>query len=180
MLVEPVWTLRSVPIGDPTKALADALPTVQRTLPAGLSAVALRSFVTGHGQSNAKNCAEFCKLAHTLTLGGAPTTADVWRADCATTAAPGQAGTYKYSRAGWCPGAGVLPWTLEGGGAGVEAALTQGAPLEVSYAIADYVNTCRPDATPCSGCTNGVTCNFDGGMHTEPLYWVSAALIGFR
>ncbi len=69
-------------------------------LPAG-SSYALRTFVTGHGQGNADNCAEFCPRDHTITAGKAAHTTQIWREDCATTAAPNQQGTYKYrARAG--------------------------------------------------------------------------------
>jgi hypothetical protein len=97
----------------------------------------------------------------------------IWRTDCATTTVPGQKGTYKLSRAGWCPGADVRPWIFD-----ATADIASGATI--GYDVATYVNTCRPDATTCTGCTLGTDCKYDGGAHTEPVYYVSSLLIAYR
>ena len=94
-----------------------------------------------------------------------PTPQKIWRTDCATTAAPNQQGTYQYSRAGWCPGADVKPWTFD-----VTADLGGAATVTFAYDVDAYENTCRPDAMPCAGCTLGAACAYDGGNHTEPNY----------
>jgi hypothetical protein len=172
--VIPVWTPRNVVYGDPAKPIAAAVPAQSIPLPAG-SSYALRTFITGHGQGNAGNCAEFCGRTHTLTAGATAHTQKVWRTDCATTAAPGQQGTYQYSRAGWCPGADVKPWVLD-----VTADVTAGATATFGYDVETYANTCRPDAMPCTGCTLGATCAYDGGTHTEPNYAISTVLIAYR
>ena len=137
-------------------------------MPAGAT-VRVRSLVTGHGQGNADNCAEFCARDHQVAIGDAVDTQRIWRADCATTAAPGQQGTWQYPRAGWCPGAMVTPWITD-------AAPAPG-PLTVRYDVAAYENTCRPDAPTCAGCTLGTGCAYDGGAHTEPGWEQSALLI---
>jgi Peptide-N-glycosidase F, C terminal/Peptide-N-glycosidase F, N terminal len=172
--VLPVWTMRSAVYGDPAKPIPSSLPPETLMLPSGTSSYALRTFVTGHGQGNAKNCAEFCSRQHTITAGTTAHEAKVWRTDCATTAAPNQEGTYKYSRAGWCPGADVRPWVID---------VTQdvaGGKATFAYDVEAYENTCRPDAAPCASCTLGSTCPYDGGNHTEPNYSVSSLLIAYR
>lgn len=171
--VLPVWTMHSGVYGDPAKPLSGSFPAQKLTPPAGATAFALRTFVTGHGQGNLENCAEFCARVHTLTVGGAPHTQKVWRTDCATTTVPGQKGTYKLSRAGWCPGADVRVWT-EDVTADVKGETT------IGYDVATYENTCRPDATTCTGCSLGTDCKYDGGNHTEPVYYVSTLLIAYK
>lgn len=173
--VLPVWTPRGAVFGDPAKPLADSVPTQTVALPAGATSYALRAIVTGHGQGNASNCAEFCPKNHTLTAGGTPHALKLWRADCATSGAPNQQGTYKYARAGWCPGADVLPWTVD-----VTADLAGQKSAEIGWDVEGWTNTCRPDAQPCTGCTLGTGCGYDGGAHTEPYYQVSALLIAFE
>ena len=172
--VTPVWTQRNVVYGDPSKPMAESAPAQSVTLPTG-STYALRTFVTGHGQGNAGNCAEFCSRTHTITAGTTPHAEKVWRNDCATTAAPNQEGTFKYSRAGWCPGADVRPWILD-----VTADVAGSATATFAYDVEAYENTCRPDATPCKSCTLGTTCDYDGGAHTEPNFAISTLLIAYR
>lgn len=171
----PVWTRTGAVYGDPAKTIASQIPEQQIPLPEGASSYVLRTFVTGHGQGNKDNCAEFCKRDHTITAGGVAHTQQIWRADCPTTAVPNQQGTWKYPRAGWCPGADVLPWNVD-----VTADASGAATLGLSYDVEAYENTCRPDASPCTACTLGAACDYDGGGHTEPNYQVSMLLIAYR
>lgn len=170
----PVWLRRQAVYGDPAKPLADSVPAREIPLPKG-SSFALRTFITGHGQGNKNNCAEFCQRDHTLLAGSSPFTQTIWRTDCAETAVPGQQGTWKYSRAGWCPGADVRPWITD-----VTADAAGAASLKVEYSVEEYDNSCRPDAPVCEGCTLGTGCEYDGGAHTEPNYQVSSLLIAYQ
>jgi hypothetical protein len=167
--VVPLFAPRRVVYGDPARPV-----DVQTTfdVPAGTTATRLRAFVTGHGQGNADNCAEFCARDHTFQIGTETMTTSLWRDDCATTAVPNQAGTWRYARAGWCPGAMVRPWSAD-------FAATPGL-LAIRYDIEAYENTCRPDAATCGGCTLGTGCAYDDGAHTEPGWEQSAALVLFR
>jgi hypothetical protein len=85
---------------------------------------------------------------------------------------PDQPGTWKFARAGWCPGATVEPWG--------ERLAVGDAPVDVRYRMEVYENTCRPDADDCSGCTLGETCGYDGGLHTAPRVRVSGLAIFTR
>lgn len=170
----PVWTLRQVTYGDPSQPISSAAPPSTLSLPPATS-YALRTFVTGHGQGNADNCAEFCGKTHTITVGAMAHAQKIWRTDCATTAAPNQQGTYQYSRAGWCPGADVKPWTFD-----VTSDLAGVTSGSFAYDVEAYENTCRPDANPCTGCTLGTGCAYDGGNHTEPNYQLSSLLIAYQ
>jgi hypothetical protein len=172
--VVPVWTMTYVPYGDPARPVPSSALPATPALPEA-SAYDLRAFVTGHGQGNADNCAEFCSRDHTLTVGATAHTTTLWRNDCAETAAPNQEGTYQFSRAGWCPGAFAHPWVVD-----VTADVAGGSSATIGYDVEAYDNTCRPDAAECTGCTLGTGCEYDGGAHTEPNYQVSAAIIAFR
>lgn len=170
----PIWTQHDAVYGDPDQPLAMSVPP--KTLDLGdATAFAVRVLVTGHGQGNADNCAEFCSRRHTLTVAGVAHDQTIWRDDCATTAVPGQHGTWQYSRAGWCPGADVRVWTVD-----VSADLAGAAQGTIAYDVEPYLNTCRPAATQCVGCTLGTGCAYDGGAHTEPHYSLSGLLVGFR
>jgi hypothetical protein len=164
--VIPLWPPQSIVYGDPSK------PTAQYanvTIPDGANGGKVIALVTGHGQGNADNCGEFCEKEHTITVGTASAKTKIWRDDCATTAAPGQSGSYQYPRAGWCPGAIVEPWETDLG-------LVPG-PLTIGYDVEPYTNTCRPDSPTCTGCTLGTGCAYDGGNHTEPNWQQSAVLV---
>ncbi|MBI2389192.1 MAG: hypothetical protein HYV09_06210 [Deltaproteobacteria bacterium] len=180
--VLPIWTMHSGVYGDPAKPIATSFPEQKLTLPTGATSYAVRTLVTGHGQGNLENCAEFCPREHTVTVSGVAHKERVWRSDCATSSVPGQKGTYKLSRAGWCPGADVRPWIFD-----ATADVASGATIAdaasgatIAYDVATYVNTCRPDSPTCAGCTLGTDCKYDGGSHTEPVYFVSSLLIAYR
>ncbi|MBK9036137.1 MAG: hypothetical protein IPL61_33660 [Myxococcales bacterium] len=167
--VVPLWAPQRVVYGDPLRP-SDVTATVD--VPAGTTAVRVRSLVTGHGQGNADNCAEFCARDHTVAIADQLDVRSIWRADCATTAAPGQQGSWQYPRAGWCPGAIVAPWITD--------AAPAAGPITIRYDVAAYENTCRPDAPTCAGCALGTGCDYDGGAHTEPGWEQSAVLILYR
>jgi hypothetical protein len=159
-------------IGDPAHPPA---PSANVTLPAGASRAALRLFVSGHGQGNANNCAEFCSLGHAVLLGGAQVEKKpLWRDDCKNNPINNQAGTWQYARAGWCPGADVKPWTVS---LGQHAA---GQSFKVDYAIDSYVNTCSPASCTPSTCVFKTSCDYDNGNHTSPYYAFSGLVIAYR
>jgi hypothetical protein len=170
--VIPLWDETKFEYGDPAKPVSAAVATRLITLPAGAGQVELRSFITGHGQGNRDNCAEFCRRMHAFTVDGKRVERLLWRDDCATTAVKGQAGTWMYPRAGWCPGAEVLPWVAD-----VSAMAEAGKPITVGYEVQAYENTCRPDSPMCAGCALRTPCAYDNGNHTAPFYVLSAALI---
>jgi hypothetical protein len=179
----PLWTWAAdndppnYQYGDPNDPIAGHLPAQALTLPGGASSYALRTFITGHGQGNSGNCAEFCQATHTLTVGSAPYTTTPWQ-DCSTT--PGgasQCGTWQYARAGWCPGAAVQAWTKD-----VTSGVGSGSKVTVSYGDDSYMNLCRPDIGTCdqNQCALGTGCAYDGANHTTPVFYVSSVLIAYK
>ncbi len=178
----PLWQrgVDGVVVGDPKKPFDVAMKEMEITLPGPVTSVAVRTLVTGHGQGNAKNCAEFCKLTHTISLGAERPSAEIWRADCRATAVAGQKGNWTPSRAGWCPGADVLPWIVPFASVDPQA-LAGRAPIRIGYGVSAYDNTCRPDSCTTSTCAFGqTTCTYDGGSHTEPSLRISSVLVAYR
>ena len=182
-----------------------------RSLPASddrsgsASSYSLRTFVTGHGQGNTNDCAEFCQATHTITVGATPLPQTPWRTCCTPQpscedvpfppaaghppptpgpgVASGQLGSYWYSRAGWCPGSAVEPWEHD-----ITQAMGSGTTQSFSYGLDSYVNACRMDAPTCNpnqcptpgGTSDANGCVFDGGPHTEPFFYTSSVVIAYR
>ena len=57
-------------VGEPSKPIGAARPDRMVEIPADARAVELRCFITGHGQGNHQNCAEFCPKMHGFAVGG--------------------------------------------------------------------------------------------------------------
>lgn len=170
--VVPLWPGRELTLGDPMNPLADQLGPIALETPPETSKVELWSVITGHGQGNLDNCAEFCQLAHGFLVGDSPVQRTIWRDDCDQNPIQGQQGTWTLPRAGWCPGDVVQPWRED-----VTPHASPGTTVQVQYAAEDYENSCRPDAPVCTGCALGTGCEYDGGNHTPPTVFVSSAAI---
>lgn len=173
--VRQLW-LGTVLYGDPSNPLSRQLPERRETIPPGVEGGALRVLATGHGQGNSENCAEFCAKEHILAVDETEEGEVLWRDDCKRTAVKGQRGTWWLSRAGWCPGAVVLPRLWH-----IDPLLAPGGDKTFRYDVEPYENTCRPDYEPeCTGCMSFVTsCDYNGGDHTPPLWQLSVQLILF-
>ncbi len=170
-----LWPKTDVTVGDPLMPVSEQAGTVAVEVPVDADRVELWSVITGHGQGNADNCAEFCPLIHGYAFGGQPVQRTVWRDDCQDNPIRGQQGTWTLPRAGWCPGDVVAPWVED-----VTTMVQPGTSLDVQYDLEGYENTCRPDAPVCSGCALGTGCEYDGGSHTAPVIELSAALVVYR
>lgn len=183
--VVPAWKLKYVVLGDPGKLVSVAVPPASVTLPEGASSLGLHTIITGHGQGNALNCAEFCRQEHIVRVAETPHANLIWRDDCAENPVSPQHGTWQHNRAGWCPGADVLPWAFDITDSVSADVLAGTAPLELAYFVGEnYENTCRPGAVPegepCRGCARGTSCEYDNAGHTEPYYKFSALVVGYR
>ena len=128
--------------------------------------VAMHLLITGHGQGNTENCAEFCPKNHFFSLEDGPEfKKNIWRTNCAETVTDGrQRGTYQYSRAGWCPGAGVSPWLTD---IDISQETTENPTTALTFRY-------RPEAY-----TNRADGGYNDQGHTLPQYLVSGALILF-
>lgn len=168
IFVYPILTMEDIIYGDPNRSTNREviLKNIERA-----SSARLHTIITGHGQGNSENCAEFCLKNHIISLFGRTFSKLIWRNNCATSVDPNQKGNYQYSRAGWCPGDKVYPWIVD-----ITDDLSSDL-AEFRYDVDPYLNTCRPDAVNCSGCVFNTPCSYDGGLHTEPRYYVSSYLI---
>ncbi|MCX4246070.1 peptide-N-glycosidase F-related protein [Paraliomyxa miuraensis] len=173
--VIPLWPYAEATIGDPMLPVDGQLEPTMAEIPDWASRVELRSVITGHGQGNLDNCAEFCGLTHGYLVGNAAVQRLVWRDDCADNPIDNQQGTWTYPRAGWCPGADVIAWVED-----VTGGVSPGDAVQVLYDLSDYENTCRPDSPVCMGCALGTGCDYDGGAHTPPVIKMSAMLVVYR
>lgn len=173
--VQPVWSPREVRYGDPSIPTAVDAPQMTLHVPAA-SGYALRTFVTGHGQGNEDDCSEFCPRIHTIRVNGVRHKYLGWRNDCATSGVRGQRGNYWYSRAGWCPGSLVKPWEVD------VSEDIRGRSARIAYAVTPYVNGCRPGSSPFipATCVLGTSAEYDGGLHTPPIYRLSTVLIAYQ
>ena len=152
--VIPVWPHLSYQAGRPGNPVADQVIPVSLPIVGDPYEVKLRSFITGHGFGGAQNCAEFCSKRHEFSVNGDAFERNVWRTNCGSTETDGaQLGTWRYARAGWCPGAQVRPW---------ESFISRswvGETAEISYDLEPY------------------TWAGNGG---EPFYYLSALVITYR
>ncbi len=178
--VTPLWTALHVGVGVPSHPVSNDVPTRKLTLTQSACALSVRAIITGHGQGNRDNCAEFCAKTHYFKVEAASHGKSVWRDDCATSAVQNQNGTWQYSRAGWCPGADVRAISVDVGGDVSAEAKAGKKAFSVGYDVEGYDNTCRPDNCVSSACVFGTSCDYDNGAHTEPYYALTAVLIGYK
>ena len=112
----------------------------------------VRIAITGHGQGNTSNAAEFFEVNHTLNIDGtAFDNHHLWKSDCASNPCSDQAGSWLFPRAGWCPGQSVEPYIIN-----TNSATTAGNSISVDYVLQNY--------------TNALNTGYDNSGHTEPNY----------
>lgn len=185
-----LWSFQSVEVGNPDNAVPDQTGAPTADIPADATKVELRFFMTGHGQGNANNCAEFCHLLQRVSADATQLfELDPHRTDCSLNPiGPQQAGSWTYPRAGWCPGAVVTPYVYD-----VTGQMTPGATATFDYDNVyltgdEYENTCRPGAGDasniCEGCVfhdgEEDNCDYNGGDHTQPVDTITAQLLIYR
>lgn len=173
--VTPLWSKRTVWVGDPNDPVSEQMPPQTVSIHPEATGAEIFSILTGHGQGNSENCAEFCQKTHGFLVGDMPVQQLLWRDDCAENPINNQQGTWQYARAGWCPGAEVNPWVVD-----VSAGITPGESVTIAHDMSEYENTCRPDAPVCTGCALGSSCEYNGGNHTPPHVDTSVLLVTYR
>jgi hypothetical protein len=170
-----LWNNYGVEYGNPNHPIEDVLAPMTVPIDPMADAVKFRAVVTGHGQGNTGNCAEFCSRQHSIVANGVATSHYLWRTDCSQNPCSPQGGTWTYARAGWCPGSGVWPWDVD-----LTSYVVPGTDAVLDYNVQAYTNYCRPDNPDC---VNGQTCTdcaYNGNGHTMPIYAVATQLISYR
>jgi hypothetical protein len=170
-----LWQNQYLVYGDTANPPSSHLLPKDVTIDPNTYSVKARIITTGHGQGNTENAAEFSVKQHGIIVGNDTLTYYLWRYDCMMNTCSPQGGTWSYPRAGWCPGASVIPWDTT-----ITSYVTPGQSKIYSYYLDPYVNYCRP-TNP--NCVSGVTCtdcNYNSTGHTEPFYRVETQLIYYK
>jgi len=148
--ITPLWRDDYIVYGDP--GISHDLAPVPASVFVDTETNHVRLQVSGHGQGNTSNAAEFFDVTHQLTLNGTNVASHhLWKDDCATNPCTNQLGNYLFSRAGWCPGQEVIPAIFNT--TGMIPAAGSG---NFDYVLQDY--------------TNLLNTGYNNSGHTEPHY----------
>jgi len=143
--------------GDP--GINDDLDPIDLTISDLTERSHIRMHVTGHGQGNTNNAAEFFQATHEVMINGSKV-ADhaLWKADCASNSCADQAGNWLFPRAGWCPGQEVIPAIFN-----TTDVASSGQSITVDYELQDY--------------TNLLNTGYNNSGHTEPHYRIHGVMV---
>jgi hypothetical protein len=167
--------LRRWPYGNPKDPIEQYVPPRRLFIEDSALAVHFWALLTGHGQGNTDNAAEFSQKTHAVVVNGEEYPRLLWRNDCAQNPCRPQAGTWQYNRAGWCPGDYVRPWEED-----ITASVRRGDSNTIAFRFQPYINYCSPWW---DSCVSGITCpdcNFNSTGHTMPWYMMSAYAVLYR
>ena len=166
----PLWN-GNFPFGDP--ANLQPMDTLRVETPAGAAALNLKVVTTGHGwgENNTFNAAEFYEAKHTLWVNSTSFAHAPWmQCNPNPDGCTGQKGTWRFNRAGWCPGA-IAPgynYNL--------AEQIDSKELEMRFIFQEsYKDKCHPHNPLCKTGTTCVDC-----MDTyNPQYYIASYLIAY-
>ena len=155
--VTRLWETDNWVYGDPN--ISYDLPLQSVSTNSNTQELEFRMTNSGHGQANTDNAAEFSPKTHTVVANGLTVASHfLWKTNCAQNTCNNQAGTWLYSRAGWCPGQEVQPYLIN-----LTPQLIAGQNITVDYVLQTYVNL--------------LNTGYNGGSHTEPHYKIHAFLV---
>lgn len=130
----------SAPYGKVNNPFKNNVPDMNFQVPADANRVNFKIIQTGHGMDQKENCSEFCSKTRTIKLdNNIISEKNVWRDNCGFNSLYPQAGTWLYDRAGWCPGAPVIPDDIYQN-------ITGGSQHNFSLNMQDYTNDVGGDA----------------------------------
>lgn len=164
----PLWN-GVFPFGDPARL--QPLDTVTADIPDGAVGLSLRIVTTGHGwgENNTGNAAEFYEATHKVLVNDTAISQLLWM-----TCYPNpdscqpQSGTWRYDRAGWCPGV-IAP--------GFHYNLSGRIPdgqVKMAYVFDEtYVDLCHPNNPDC---VSGKTCTNCSDSY-NPMYYIASYLV---
>ncbi len=143
-----LWTRDYLVYGDPD--INDDLDPVNLIVDDNTESSHIRMTISGHGQGNTDNAAEFSQKTHQFSMNGQVIDNHfLWKSDCAANPCDNQSGTWVLSRAGWCPGQEVAPYW-------VNTDAPAGDNVSFDYILEEY--------------TNLLNTGYNGSSHTEPHY----------
>jgi hypothetical protein len=153
----PLWNTQYHVYGDP--GIEDDLPELTSAIAAQTTDSRFRLTMSGHGQGNTNNAAEFSNQTHSLMLQGELATVhNLWKGDCLQNECDNQAGSWEFNRAGWCPGQAVQPFIYDLGGD-----LFAGMNITLDYELQEYLNL--------------LNTGYNDMGHTEPFYRIAAYIV---
>ncbi|MDN5202893.1 peptide-N-glycosidase F-related protein [Fulvivirgaceae bacterium BMA10] len=168
--VENLWYTQGVAYGVPEKPIP--YPDGNVDIHSNAQKVKVKIVTTGHSFGNTGNAAEFFPADHQLMINNeAKFTHHLWRSDCAQNPCSPQFGTWKFARAGWCPGADVIPEEFD-----ITNNISPGETINLKYQLMDYTNECRRDNP---NCVTGVNCSDCENPPGEPFYRISVQVISY-
>ncbi|MCI4669892.1 MAG: LamG domain-containing protein [Bacteroidia bacterium] len=152
-----LWELPFQVYGDP--GISYDLPAIPVKIKGNTTSNHVRMTITGHGQGNTNNAAEFFNVNHQFTIDGTThDTHNLWKADCAQNPCANQQGSWLFPRAGWCPGQSVDPYIIN-----TSSQLNPGDSLPLDYVLQPY--------------TNLLNTGYNNSSHTEPYYKIFSYFI---
>jgi len=153
----PLWETSYWVYGEPT--ISHDLEAQTKTIGSNTQDTYMRMTITGHGQGNTQNAAEFSNQTHSVFVNGdLDGTHNLWKDDCGQNSCANQGGNWMPSRAGWCPGQHVIPFIHN-----LNGSATPGESLTVDYELEEY--------------TNLLNTGYNNGSHTEPHYRIFGYLV---
>jgi hypothetical protein len=170
-----LWQNNHTVYGNPDIPIEEVLHPMRAWVDANAVGAKVRVITTGHGQGNTDNCAEFCPKEHTVVVNGTPHVFTPWRDDCAQNPCSPQGGTWRFNRAGWCPGDKVVPWDLD-----ITGEIVPGDSVKLNYNVEEYENFCRPSNPDCVEGPLCPDCDYNNVGHTQPHYTIQSQLILYR
>ncbi len=158
-MVYPLWNENNWVYGD--TGINYDLPEITLPIAQETEAAKIRMTISGHGQGNTLNAAEFAEFTHHFWIDGSETfDMHLWKDDCDQNTCAPQSGTYLYSRAGWCPGQDIQPWEYN-----LEGHFTPGSDINIDFVLAEYINY--------------LNTGYNGSSHTEPHFRLHAYLVQY-
>jgi len=169
--VKEVWK-NYYPFGD--YATPQPVELFNYSYPENTVSSKLKLVSTGHGWGNlnTSNAAEFYDATHNIWVNGAKIFTQHNWTDCNPNpdGCQPQNGTYKYDRAGWCPGSIAQPFNFDMDG------FVAGGEIELRYVFQEsYMDNCHPNNP---ACVTGVTCS-DCNDGFNPALDVACNLISY-
>lgn len=157
--IDPLWNENNWVYGD--TGISYDLPVITLPVAQETEAAKIRMTISGHGQGNTLNAAEFAEFTHHFWVDGTETfDMHLWKDDCDQNTCSPQNGTWQYSRAGWCPGQDIQPWEFN-----LEGNFTPGNDISIDFVLADYINY--------------LNTGYNGSTHTEPHFRLYAYLVQY-
>ncbi|MEM8585506.1 MAG: LamG-like jellyroll fold domain-containing protein [Bacteroidota bacterium] len=155
--IHPLWQEFNWVYGDP--GINYDLPEQTVQTAAHSENAYMRLTLSGHGQGNTDNAAEFANKTHAIYVNSDwVDDHNPWKTDCGQNSCNNQNGTWTLSRAGWCPGQEVLPYFYDFG-----SDWSAGQSLAIDYELQEYTNFLNTD--------------YNDGSHTEPHFRIASFVI---